>query len=426
MRTLTILFLASIGASAETRTLTLRETVDLALKQSPDLMLARLDEQKAEQAVRIARDPFTPKVFVGSGLAYTTGFPMSIEGASPSIVQARAVQSLYNRPLKYQAAQVRENARTAALDSTAKRDEVVLRTATLYIDAESAARMAQTAREQAMALEKIAESIRARVMEGRELEIENKRAALNLARARARAEQLEADREYAEESLATVLGLDPGDRVQVTLDDTRTVPPLPDSEDAVAAAALENSHEIRRLESALLAKGYEIRSYKAARLPTADLVAQYGLFARFNNYEDFFQRFERHNSQIGISFQLPILVGSAPGARKAQAEIDAAKLRTEMNRTRSRISADARRAFQQLRTAQTGVDVARLDLEVAREQLSILLAQMAEGRATLRQVEEARFAELEKWLTLFDTLAASERARYEVLRYTGDLIAALR
>jgi outer membrane protein TolC len=277
-----------------------------------------------------------------------------------------------------------------------------------------------------MALEKIAESIRARVMEGRELEIENKRAALNLARARARAEQLEADREYAEESLATVLGLDPGDRVQVTLDDTRTLPPLPDSEDAVAAAALENSHEIRRLESALLAKGYEIRSYKAARLPTADLVAQYGLFARFNNYEDFFQRFERHNSQIGVSFQLPILVGSAPGARKAQAEIEAAKLRTEMNRTRSRISTDARRAFQQLRTAQTGVDVARLDLEVAREHLSILLAQMAEGRATLRQVEEARFAELEKWLALYDTQAASERARYEVLRYTGDLIAALR
>ena len=425
MRTLPLL-LISVAAFAETRTLTLRQAVDLALKQSPDLMLARLDEQKAAQAVQLARDPFVPKVFVGSGLAYTTGFPMSIEGASPSIIQARAVQSLYNRPQKYQVAQARENARSAALDSTAKRDEVVLRTATLYIDAESAARMVQAAREQAGALEKIAETIRARVAEGRELEIENKRAALNLARARARAEQLESEREYAEESLTTVLGFDPADRVRVSLDETRTLPPLPDSEEAVAAAALENSHEIRRLESALLAKGYEIRSHKAARLPTADLVAQYGLFARFNNYEDYFQRFERHNAQIGVSFQLPILVGSAPGARAAQAEIDAAKLRTEMNRARSRISADSRRAFQQLQNAQAAAEVARLDLEVAREQLSILLAQMAEGRATLRQVEEARFAESEKWLALYNAQSAAERARYEVLRYTGDLIAALR
>ena len=426
MRTLTILLLVSIAAYAETRTLTLREAVDLALKQSPDLMLARLDEQKAGQAVRIARDPFVPKVFVGSGLAYTTGFPMSIEGASPSVVQARAVRSLYNRPQRYQVAQARENARTAALDSTAKRDEVVLRTATLYVDAESAARMSQAAREQAAALEKVADAVRARVAEGRELDIENKRAALNLARARARAGQLESEREYAEETLAAVLGFDPADRVRVTPDEARTPPSLPDSEEAVAAAALENSHEIRRLESALLAKGYEIRSYKAARLPTADLVAQYGLFARFNNYEDYFQRFERHNAQIGVSFQLPILVGSAQGARTAQAELDAAKLRTEMNRTRSRISADARRAFQQLQNAQTAAEVARLDLEVTREQLSILLAQMAEGRATLRQVEEARFAELEKWLGLYDAQSASERARYEVLRYTGGLIAALR
>ena len=100
MRTFAILFLISLGASAEIRTLTLKEAVDLALKQSPDLMLARLDEQKAEQAVRIARDPFATKVLVGSGLAYTTGCPMSIEGVSPSVVQARAVQSLYNRPQK--------------------------------------------------------------------------------------------------------------------------------------------------------------------------------------------------------------------------------------------------------------------------------------------------------------------------------------
>jgi outer membrane protein TolC len=426
MRSAILFLLAPISVLAETRTLTLKDAVDLAMKQSPEVVLARIDEQKAAQAVRIAQDPFVPKVFAGSGLAYSSGFPMSIGGSSPSIVEARAVQSVFNRPQKYQVAKVREDARTAALDSTAKRDQVALQTATLYLDAERSARMAQAAREQTAALEKVAQSVQSRVAEGRELEIENKRAALNLARARVRVGQLDSDRTYAEESLAAVLGLPPEDQVRIALEDSRPTPGLPESEEAAAAAALAQSKDLRRLESALLAKGYEVRSYKAARLPTVDLVAQYGLFAKFNNYEDFFQRFQRHNGQLGISFQIPLLVGSAASGQAVQAELDTVRLRAEVNQTRGRVAAQARRAYQQSQNAQAGAEVARLDLEMARDQLSILLALLSEGRATLRQVEEARFAEQEKWLSLYDARYAAEKARYELLRHTGDIVAALR
>ena len=64
-----LMLLSAISLAAETRTLTLKQAVDLALEQNPDLVLARLDEVKANQAVRAARDPFIPKVYVGSGLA---------------------------------------------------------------------------------------------------------------------------------------------------------------------------------------------------------------------------------------------------------------------------------------------------------------------------------------------------------------------
>ncbi len=52
--------------------MTLRQALDLALGQSPDLILARLDQQKAREQVVSACDPFTPKVFGGSGAAWTT------------------------------------------------------------------------------------------------------------------------------------------------------------------------------------------------------------------------------------------------------------------------------------------------------------------------------------------------------------------
>jgi len=67
--------------------------------------------------------------------------------------------------------------------------------------------------------------------------------------------------------------------------------------------------------------------------------------------------------------------------------------------------------------------VARLDLDLERESVSIRMAQLEEGRATLRQVEQARFAEHEKWIAFLDAQFVLERARLELLHRTGGLMA---
>ena len=58
--------------------------------------------------------------------------------------------------------------------------------------------------------------------------------------------------------------------------------------------------------------------------------------------------------------------------------------------------------------------------------MSVSLALMDEGRATLRQVEEARFVENEKWIAFYDAQYAIERASWGLLRQTGELMAVLR
>lgn len=297
MRTLAVTtLLACGGLHAEVRTMTLRQAVELALEQSPDVALARLEEKKAEQSVRQAKDPFVPQLVAGSGLAYSSGFPMSLE----------------------------------------------------------------VARRSAAGLERVAASVAARVAEGRELPIESRRAALELACARRREQALESQRATLETALAEVLGLEPGDRVQAAAEDR---PPLatPASEPEALQAALAHSQEIRLLESKLLAKGYDLRAERAARLPRFDLVAQYSLLSRFNNYEE----------------------------------------------------------------AESARNLARMDLEVAREQVSLLMAQFEEGRAGLRQIEEARSAEAGKWMAFYDA-AAVERARLTLLLHTGALLPALK
>ena len=414
----------AMAVRAEVHTLTLRQAVERALQQNPDLALARLDEQKAAQAVRLAKAPFTPTIGAGSGLAYTNGFPMSIDGAAPSIVQARAREDIFNRQQSYLAASARETTRGAGIATEAKRDEIAFRTTTMFLDGQRAARLAELARKQVESLRIIEQAVESRVTEGRELPIDSKRAALNVARGLQRVEQLADDQDAAERELAIVLGFAADDQVRAASENA-AVPSPPTSEEAAIESALQSSKELRRLESALIAKGLDIRAQKAARLPTVDLVAQWGLFAKFNNYADYFRTFQRNNGEIGVAITVPLLIGSGPSAARAQAEDDAARLRIQLAATRNRISLETRQNFQTLHKADTAREVAKLDLEVARDQVSILLTQMNEGRATLQQLEQARFAENEKWIAFYDAQYAVEKAGWDLLHHTGNLIAAL-
>jgi outer membrane protein TolC len=406
-------------------TLTLRQAVDLALQQNPEMIATRLDEQKAAQSVRLAKDPFYPRLFAGSGAAYSSGYPLTIDGSPPSIFQARAIQSFYNRPKTYQVSEARANERTTLIDIDIKRDDIIFRTASLYLDAERATQVNDIVQRQIQEYEQISQVVSARVGEGKELEIEKDRAALNLARARQRASALNMDRAYLERSLAIVLGYGPEDAVKISAGE-RSAPDLPPSEQAAVELALSNSKELRRLESVLTARGYAIKAQHSSRLPQVDLVAQYALLTRHYFNSDFFGRFNRNAGQLGVSVQFPVLSGTGASAMAQQAEIDSIRLREEIKSARGRISLDARRSFEELRNVEAAEEVARLDLEVTRKMLSVTLAQYGEGRATLAEVANLRTGENEKWIAFYEAQTARERARLNVLRQTGLLVSTLR
>ena len=419
----TALFLCAVCAFAETRTLTLRQALDLALKQNPDLILARLDQQKAREQITIARDPFVPKVFGGSGAAWSTGFPSSIEGSAPSIFQAKTQMTLFDRAQSYQIAQAKEHLRGAETDMASRQDEVVYRVASLFLDAEQAARSHFAAMRQAENLVRVRDLIDARVAEGRELSIESRRSNVAVQRARLSVEAMAVNLINAEMSLAMVLGMAPDDRVRAAQEDRPAIV-LPVSEEQSIEEAIERSTEIKRLESNMQVKMLEIKGYKSARLPRVNLVAQYSLFAKYT-YQDYFTHFQRNNAQLGASFEVPLLVGRAARAYATQAEIDVSKLRVEVDRTRARLTADLRRAFQEVKHAESAREVARLDLDLAREQLTVDLALVGEGRIPQAKVEQDHAIENEKWIGYYDAQHTAESARLNVLRQMGTLMEAV-
>lgn len=424
MRRIALLLGIALSARAETYTLTLKQAVDRALGQNPEIVMARMDELKATLGVRYASSPFVPRVDVGSGAAYTNGFPLSIDGSAPAVVQARASEYLYNKPQRYAIAQARESARGAGFASSEKSDEIAFRVASLYIDLDRAARLADSAKKQVESLEKVLQTVQTRVEEGRELAVAGQEANVNVLRARQRLTTLESDRDYAEHNLAATLGYSAGDVVQPAGEE-RAAPKIPDTEAAALEAALSASNELKRLDSNFAAKDLEIKGDKAQRLPRIDLVAQYALLSKFNNYAQYYNKFKRDNEEIGASVQVPIFIGTGVHALVGQAESDQQHLRAEMQAARNRILLDIHQSYLDIRKADVARELAQADLDLARSQLSIVLAQLNEGRASLRQVEEARSNEDEKWIAFYDAQFTSERARWNVLRQTGELRTAL-
>jgi outer membrane protein TolC len=404
--------------------MTLREAVATALMQNPDLLLARLDQQKARYEVTIVHDPFAPKIFAGSGAAFTYGYPSSIDGSAPSIVQARASMALFNRPQQYLVKQAQENARGAQIDTAKRQEEVVYRVATLFLDVEQQTRSLEAAGRRVEALARVVDLTAQRVGEGRELPIESKKASLALLRAKQQVESLSLDLDAGETTLALALGFGAGDRVRPAAAERPPVS-VPDSEQATIDQALANSNELKSLQSNIAAKQLEVKSDRAAWLPKVDLVGQYALFARYN-YADYFQKFQVNNAELGVSISFPLLLGHRSSAEASQAEADIAKLRIETTRTRERITGDTRSTYNNLKRTESVRDVALAELDLAREELTIALAQMNEGRVPLASVEAARATEDEKWLAYYDAQHATEVARLNVLRQTGTLEAALK
>jgi len=423
MKAPVVFFLIAFSAAAEVRTLTLRDALDIALNQNPDVILARLDQQRARAQVTIAKDPFLPKLFAGSGAAWTNGFPMSIDGNAPAIIQARAPMAIFDRPQSFRAAQANEVVRGMEFDIGMRQDEAAYRVASLFFDADQSARSLAAVERQMESLARVRELTGVRVSEGRELSIESSRADLKLLQAQQRQAELSDSIADAETALAQVLGFAPGDRVHPAQEDRRL--DALESEESAIQHALDGSREIRRLESNLQAKNLEINGYKAERLPKVDFVGQYSLLSKYNNYEKFFGAFQRHNVELGASITIPILVGRSGQAGMTQSQVDIEKIRTEIGRTRSRITADLQHAYRDVRRTEAAQKLARADLDLAREQLSLDLTRYDEGQVTMAQVEASRAAEQEKWIAYYDTQHAVEVARITVLKQTGTLLASL-
>ena len=408
---------------AAPRRLSLREATDLAVRNNRNIQLAQAGVDLAAAEHEQARSVFRPQVLLGSGLAYTKGFPLSIEGSAPSVFQVNTSQALFDRSLRNQEKQAGQMQQAAAKSLEETRDQVVAETVLTYLDLDRSRRSLEYLSSQTDNLRSVQELTADRVAAGLELPLESTRAELTTARSRSQLASLRNQISLLEFRLRDLTGI--AQSVSIVTEQA-AVPALSPEEtlDGLVAQALDNYPGLRSLDEEVRSKEFQVASEKGTRWPRVNLVGQYGLFSKINNYDQYFQKFARNNITIGMSIVVPLYERERYNARLAKSEAELAQTRYKLDEMRATISRQVRELWGAMEQQTAEREVARLELELARKSLDAVLAQYDEGKVNRLMVEQARVEENRAWVNRLDADYQAERAHLELLRLSGEIRAA--
>jgi len=398
--------------------LTLRRSVELALQNSKDIQLAKIQARVADQSTNLTRSEFKPNLFVGSGAGYTYGIPETPGGRAPSVFNVTYTEQVFNEPLRGLAREQQEQAKAQRVLLEETRNSVMARVASAYLELVKVRHALELLRKEKESAEKIVDITQERQGEGFELPVEVTKAQLTRAQVVQRILQLEGRQDELEVFLRNQLGLAPEQSIEVTPEE---LPGAAEQQGAnLIAMASENNPSLAFAESDVRGKEFRLAGEKRGKLPTLELVSVYSVLAKFNNYANYFTKFQYNNFNAGVNVQLPIFSArTRANVALAQANLDAAKM--NLAGTKNQVTAEVRQKSRKVQEADAAKEVARLELQLAQQNVSVLQSQFGEGKANLRDVERARLDENEKWMAYLDAGFLRQQAQLELLRTAGQL-----
>jgi outer membrane protein len=409
---------ATSAVTQKAGALTLKRAIELALQNSTDLQLARIQSRLADRSALITKAEFLPNLYTGSGAGYTYGIPETPGGRAPAIFNISYTQQVLNEPLRGQAKELQEQARSQKIVLADVRNSVIVRTAMGYLELGKVRHSLDLLRAEQESADKILDVTKGRENEGFELPIEVTRAQLTRAQVVQRILQLEGRQDELEVFLRSQLGFTAEQAVEILPED---LPGEAEQEGAnLVAMALQNNTGLQLAESDVRAKEFRLKGEKRGYFPTLELVSVYSVLGKFNNYDQFFRTFQRNNFNAGIQVQVPIF-SARTKANIGLAKVNLEAAQTTLSNRKSEVSADVRQRTRSVREKDAAKEVARLELQLAQQDVAVFQSQYAEGKLNLREVEKARLSENEKWMAYLDANFQRQQAQLELLRAAGQL-----
>jgi len=409
-----------IATRGEAEPLPLERAIRLALAHSTASAIATADVQRAFASYRELRNNYLPTIFVGSGLGWSYGYPLSIEGSAPALANAVAQSTVFN-PAQRQflhAAKIEWHA--SEFQDKDQRNAVIQDVALTYAElAKWETRLQRLQQDEAQA-QQMEQAVAERLHEGVDSAVDLNKAKLTAARVRLHRAEARGNADVLRRHLSTLTGL-PVSSIELAPETIPALPPVASEED-LSEKAIASSPAIKLAEQHSLAEAMRASGEHRALYPSIDFSAQYARFSTFNNYTKYFppHTFQVDNATIGIALKIP-LFNASQRARADAAEAQALKAKKQAEAARNQVAEETlklQRAAEQLEAAR---EVAQLEYQLAQSGLEAAQTRVDAKTGTLHELADARVQAAERYLLFQDADFEYQRIRMNLLRATGDL-----
>jgi outer membrane protein TolC len=412
--------LISFARTLAAEQLPLKRAVELALAHSTTMQASHIDEQRAFASYSELRNQYLPQLAVGSGLGKSYGYPLSLEGSAPSIVNTTAQFALINPALRDFVRAAQAEYQESAVQTKDQRSQVIEDTVLSYAELSKwEALMTHLSHDYEDAL-KMEQIVNQRVLAGVDNPLLRNQARLNAARVYLHISQAQGAIDVLRNRISRLTGLAAAAIETVP----ESIPQLPEvkQEDDLAAKSAQQSPLIQVADMHAGVLALRARGEHRALWPSVDFAAQYALLASFNNYQQFFQphSFQPNNVSVGVVVRFPFLNPSQHAHAQA-ADAAALHAKQDAEATRNQVSEQTlrqQRSVAQLAAAQQVVD---LEYQIAKSNLDATETRVDSGSATLHDLDDARNQINERYDALEDANFELQRARIRLLRATGEL-----
>ena len=140
------------GMRASADPLPLERAIRLALAHSTTSTIAEADVQRSIANYRELRNNRIPQLAVGSGLGWSYGFPLTIEGSAPSLFTVAAQSSVFNPAQRQYMGAAKADIHAAEFQNKDRRNAVIQDVALSYAElAKWEARLARLQQDESQA-----------------------------------------------------------------------------------------------------------------------------------------------------------------------------------------------------------------------------------------------------------------------------------
>lgn len=420
-----LLAAASAAQAAEPMKLSLKEALRIALKQSPQVQLAELDQAKAQEDARAARGGILPSLNATAQGTRTKqnldaflgipspGGPNVVGPFNAGSLGVSAEVPLLDLSLWHRWKAAKADAAAAQAQAMNIREQVTALVVGQYFAAqraEAAVKAAAFRVELATALEQLSEDQqKAGVGTG----LDTLRAKVQLQTERQRQIQAETQLKTAGYALVRLLSLDPGTEIEAT--DELSAPAMPELDFQTAyQQGLAARPELAAVKAEAASAEQQRAAAQSLRLPT--IVATGSYASNGLQGQPWVPVY-----QIGIGLKVPLFVGG-----KISAQVAKAKLQEQAAAQREK--ALEAQVGQEVHTAQAQLEATQHEVEVANEAVSLAQEEVAQARHRFEagvssniEVVQAQAALAEANDQQIDALYRLNQARADLARATGRL-----